>query len=235
MFCESHRRPLMDAATTGEVLPEALAAHLRACESCSGAFAAEQVLFAAIEGSLKIRANAEVPASLIPRVRAAIPENTSPVKPFRSNQMLVPACVAAALAALMLVAFLIPRFKSSMEGGRRGTGAIAGAERVAASSGDAVPKAKGDHPQFPAPHTGFKKIRGTSVLLARSEAKVEPATEVAIRQLIRMTHDQPSVAESLSAGAAADSIVIEPINVSEIAWAPLSPDSDTQNRFEPKQ
>jgi hypothetical protein len=72
MFCESYRRGLIDSLAAGEPLPPALAEHLAGCDVCSTAFAREQALYAAIDYSLVVRANAPVPPSLLPRVRAQI-------------------------------------------------------------------------------------------------------------------------------------------------------------------
>ncbi len=80
MFCEPYRQSLTEAACSGEVLPRELAAHLDGCNACSTAYAREQLLFAAIDRSLHVAANVDVPPSLVPRVRAQI--ETIPSKSF---------------------------------------------------------------------------------------------------------------------------------------------------------
>ena len=72
MFCELYRQSLTEAASSGEVLPRELAAHLDGCNACSTWFAREQVFFAAIDRSLHVAVNTDVPPSLVPRVRAQI-------------------------------------------------------------------------------------------------------------------------------------------------------------------
>ena len=72
MFCESYRQPLIDSLAAGEPLPPVLAEHLAGCDVCSTAFAKEQALYAAIDYSLVVTANAPVPPSLLPRVRTQI-------------------------------------------------------------------------------------------------------------------------------------------------------------------
>jgi hypothetical protein len=108
MFCESYRQSLGDAAVAGEALSPALAAHLQQCESCATWLAVEQELFRAMDEFLSIRANAEVPVSLVPRVRAALPENRLSAKHFAWNDVWIPALLAAVLIATTVV---IPRSK----------------------------------------------------------------------------------------------------------------------------
>jgi len=95
MFCESYRRPLIDSLAAGEPLPPALAGHLAGCDVCSTAFAKEQAVYAAIEYSLGVAANAPVLPSLVPRVRTQIAAR--PDKAFWRSPIL-------AFATLLLVA-----------------------------------------------------------------------------------------------------------------------------------
>lgn len=96
MFCESYRQPLNNAACSGEALAPELAAHLGACGECASAFASEQALFAAIERSLGVVANAEAPPSLLPGVRVRLSEVT-PGGFFTSSWIYAYAVVAAIL------------------------------------------------------------------------------------------------------------------------------------------
>ena len=81
MPCEHYKEALIEAAATGsdfasaaELSTElaALRAHLVGCAGCRAAFAVEQSLFTAIDSSLQAAANADVPPSLLPRVRAGL-------------------------------------------------------------------------------------------------------------------------------------------------------------------
>jgi hypothetical protein len=94
MFCESYRETLKEAALTGERLPAAVQAHLVTCESCRESFAEEKALFALLDAESRTRVNAEMPASLLPRVRQQIA--SSPAPPTR--RWLVLAYVASGLA-----------------------------------------------------------------------------------------------------------------------------------------
>jgi hypothetical protein len=95
MFCESYRQPLIDSLAAGDPLGCELAMHLAGCRGCSAAFGKEQALYAAIETSLGVAANAPVPPSLIPRVQAQIAAR--PDKAFWRSPIL-------AFATLVLVA-----------------------------------------------------------------------------------------------------------------------------------
>jgi len=88
---------LIEAAASGSQPQGHLRAQLDACASCRAAFEQEQSLFASIDAGLHVAANAEVPASLLPRVRAQLND------PSASRRSWVPAwAVLAATAALVL-------------------------------------------------------------------------------------------------------------------------------------
>jgi hypothetical protein len=72
MFCESFRETLSEAAMRGDRLPAEVQAHLAACASCRASFSGEQALFDRIAAEVRSSVNAEVPASLLPRVRQRI-------------------------------------------------------------------------------------------------------------------------------------------------------------------
>ncbi len=70
MLCKHYKVALIEAAASSAQPQGDLRAHLEACASCRAAFEQEQSLFASIDAGLHVAANAEVPASLLPRVRA---------------------------------------------------------------------------------------------------------------------------------------------------------------------
>ena len=82
MFCEAYNRSLMDAAASSELSPK-LRGHLAECESCHSAFAQEQSLYAAIDTGLRAAANAEIPSTLLPRVRVALNNEPLPHANFQ--------------------------------------------------------------------------------------------------------------------------------------------------------
>jgi hypothetical protein len=103
MPCEHCKDALVEAAASGAEPQGELRAHLAACAVCRAAFAQEQSLFSSIDTGLHATANAEVPASLLPRVRARLVEAAAP------RRMWTPSWLALAGAAAMVVAFIAAR------------------------------------------------------------------------------------------------------------------------------
>lgn len=94
MFCESYRETLRAAALNGERLPAEVQGHLTACASCRESFSGQKALFERIGAEIGARVNAEVPASLLPRVRQEIASSHA----TRTFQVPVFAYVASGLA-----------------------------------------------------------------------------------------------------------------------------------------
>jgi anti-sigma factor RsiW len=98
MPCEHYKDALVEAAATGAEPKGELRAHLAACASCRAAFANEQSLFVSIDAGLHASANADVPPSLLPRVRAALEEISVPERTWLSNSFVLATAATAALA-----------------------------------------------------------------------------------------------------------------------------------------
>ena len=103
MPCEHYQNALIEAAATGFEPKGELRAHLAACAACRTAFAQEQSLFFSVDEGLRAVANPEVPASLLPRVRARLADETAPIRSWG-----FPSFVLAG-AAVMVVALLVAR------------------------------------------------------------------------------------------------------------------------------
>jgi len=103
MPCKHYKNALVEAAASGFHPQGDLRAHLDTCASCRAAFEQEQSLFASIDIGLQVSANAEVPASLLPRVRARLEEASAP------RPIWVPNWLVLASAAVMVVAFIAAR------------------------------------------------------------------------------------------------------------------------------
>jgi hypothetical protein len=103
MPCQHYKEALIEAAASGSEPQRELRAHLDACAACRGAFEQEQSLFASIDAGLHVAANAEVPGSLLPRVRARLDEESAPRRSWLINWLVL------ASAAVMVVAFLTAR------------------------------------------------------------------------------------------------------------------------------
>jgi hypothetical protein len=102
MPCENYREALIEAAATGAAPSRELRLHLDACASCRAASSEELQLFAAIDSGVRTAANAEVPASLLARVRAQL--NERPVR--RRAWVPVGAVTAAAVALVAVIVFV---------------------------------------------------------------------------------------------------------------------------------
>lgn len=100
---EHHKDALIEAAASGAEPQGELRAHLGACDSCRTAFEQEQSLFASIDAGLRTTANSEVPASLLPRVRAQLNG------PSVSRRSWVPAWAVPAAAAALVLAIVSVR------------------------------------------------------------------------------------------------------------------------------
>jgi anti-sigma factor RsiW len=74
MPCEHFQDALIEAAATRAEPQGEVRVHLQNCAACQAAFEQEQSLFASIDAGVRVVANAEVPPSLMPRVRAALDE-----------------------------------------------------------------------------------------------------------------------------------------------------------------
>lgn len=78
MPCENYREALREAVVVGAEPSSQLRLHLDVCPSCRAALDEESQLLAAIDSGLCMAANAEVPASLLPRVKAKLNERAFP-------------------------------------------------------------------------------------------------------------------------------------------------------------
>jgi hypothetical protein len=103
MLCEHYKEALIEAASSDVPPPGDLRAHLDGCAACRAAFEQEQALFASIDGGLRVTANADVPASLLPRVRARLDAEAAPTRNWLTNWLVL------AGAAAVIAAFFVAR------------------------------------------------------------------------------------------------------------------------------
>jgi hypothetical protein len=99
MSCEHYQNALVEAAASGAEPQGELRAHLEVCPSCHTAFAREHALFSSIDVGLHVTASAEVPASLLPRVRAHLDE-----QPVAEHNWVPAWMIIGATAALIVLA-----------------------------------------------------------------------------------------------------------------------------------
>jgi hypothetical protein len=103
MPCKHYKDALIEAAAGGAEPQGDLRAHLAGCLGCRAALAEEQSLFASIDAGLHVAANAEVPVSLLPRVRARLDEEAAPRRSWATNWLVL------ASAAVMVAVFFTAR------------------------------------------------------------------------------------------------------------------------------
>jgi len=107
MTCDHYKQTLLElAARSAEADPQ-LRSHLQACSSCHSAFENERSLFISIDSCLRSSANAEIPSSLIPTVRAHFQRESPSAQGARiTNPLLWLPAIAA--AAIILFIFATP-------------------------------------------------------------------------------------------------------------------------------
>jgi hypothetical protein len=101
MPCKHYKNALIEMAASGVEPQGELRAHLAGCADCRTAFEQEQALFSSIDAGVHVTANAEVPVSLLPRIRAGLDTEVAPNRSWATN-WLVLACAAAILAAFFV-------------------------------------------------------------------------------------------------------------------------------------
>lgn len=101
MPCEEYREALIEMAANGP-MPDGLRFHLEACASCRETLQEEQELFAAVDSGVQRMANAEVPPSLLPRVRAGLDQEASERWSFWPYAVLAGAAACAALIFIVV-------------------------------------------------------------------------------------------------------------------------------------
>jgi hypothetical protein len=93
MPCQRFKDALIEAAASGAEPHGDLRAHLAGCADCRSAFEKERSLFASIDASLHVAANAQVPASLLPRVRARLDQESTPRLIWATNWLVLASAV----------------------------------------------------------------------------------------------------------------------------------------------
>jgi len=102
MSCEAYREGLSDALLRGEAArSEMLATHLRVCPSCAEFYEAQKRLLDAMDSGVRAMVNEEMPASLLPGVRARMEQE-------ESQRAMLPWKIAAVAAAGVLALVTYP-------------------------------------------------------------------------------------------------------------------------------
>lgn len=222
MPCEHHKNALIEAAASGAAPPRELRAHLETCPSCRSAFAEEQSFLVAIDSGLHAGVNAEIPPSLLPRVRARLDEVAAP-----RLRWVQPLAFGSASVALALVVFLLarPHHAAPEEAGKPDPAVV---EAPAAAAPKTSPeRISSEGTQLAAVRVGDsrasrKSTNPHSVTSGNPEVLVPPGTEAAFLKNL------PSLLKEFKPsqqwGGQGKALEIEPLVIEEMSSAPLSPD-----------
>jgi len=234
MPCEHYKGALIEAVASGVAPQDELRAHLAECVSCRSAFDQEQALFAAIDSRLHAAASAEVPPSLLPRVRAELDQ----VRVAARLSWLKPLVFAFASLALAFLIFLMakphqptpenvakqspaPVPAPAMSGTNRNLGKVSTADTQIAFS-------RALHS-----HAARNSTTPYSAASSNPEVLVPPDEREAFARFVAVLNEHSDVGASLLAkvpekkeGLAA----VEPLQIHEIEIKPLeATDSETSD------
>jgi hypothetical protein len=229
--CEDYRAAMTDAAAAKVEPSPDLRAHMDACASCRTAFTEEQQLFTAIDLGLRSAANAEVPTSLLPRVRVQLNERPVPQRSW------IPVGAALAAVAALVVAIVFVR------GSGRG---------VAETNPQMIAATHNESPAVIQPSTQTAAASDTTSPLANSSSRrpIKTATIAKIEQVVVLIPaGQKQVIDALLANVqqgkveadvlfaekptvALEELRVSPLEISPIEVKPLadiSPESTPPN------
>jgi len=190
---------LIEAAASGAQPQGDLRAHLAGCADCRAAFAQEQSLFASIDAGLHVAANAEAPASLLPRVRARLDEAVA-----KQRRWLQPVILAAASVALTFAIFLFARpHPSRPDNQAKQTPQILGSETLVKN---ARPQVSGPATQIVSSTANKSQTRVHSTLLrpvasSQLEVLVPPDEREAFARFVAVLGERREVALALATPA----------------------------------
>ena len=112
MNCQNARDQIADTLAAGRVeLTGELTGHVQSCAGCATFYAQQTELFCAMDSGLSAMANEPVPASLLPKVRERMEENSAGYLRF---YRLLP--IAAILVVACLIAFPLVRRNRRSDG-----------------------------------------------------------------------------------------------------------------------
>jgi hypothetical protein len=196
MPCQHYKNALIEAAASGAQPQGDLRAHLAGCADCRAAFAQEQSLFASIDAGLHVAANAEAPASLLPRVRARLDDAVA-----KQRRWLQPVILAAASVALTFAIFLFARpHPSRPDNQAKQTPQILGSETLVKN---ARPQVSGPATQIVSSTANKSQTRVHSTLLrtvasSQLEVLVPPDEREAFARFVAVLGERREVALALA-------------------------------------
>jgi hypothetical protein len=235
MPCENYREALIEAAAADSAPSRELRSHLDACASCRAAFTEEQQLFAAIDTGLRSTANADVPVSLLPRVRVQLNERAVPGRSW------VPVGAAVATAVVLVAVIVFVRgLGNGPHGVDRDVNSLAHdvpRAVIQAASPDIAPVERASKT---AKHESFLPVKNARAAQSEELTVLIPAGQKqAIYALLASVREGEAKASILLAEKAEDSLkepAVAPLVISPIELQPLaevsaeSPSEDGKTR-----
>ena len=189
-----YKDALIEAAASGAEPPGALRAHLAGCLDCRAALEQEQALFASIDAGLHVAANAEAPASLLPRVHASLDKSAA-----TQHQWLQPLIFATTSTALAFAIFLFARPHPSRPDNQAKQAPQIPAGKKPAEN--ARPQISGPATQIVSSNVNSSQTRDHSTLLhaasSQPEVLVPPDEAEALSRFIVVLQERREVAIAL--------------------------------------
>lgn len=223
MLCEHYKDALTQAAA-GTAAPSAeLRAHLSECPSCRATLAEEQSLFAVIDSGIHALSNAEVPASLLPRVRARLDQAAA-----ARFGWVHPLVFASAGVALTFAVFLLarPHRAAPEEAAKQGSAVPAltaptteTSPNKTSSEGTQIAAIRVNHRQ-----TSRNSTKRPFAASSNPEVLVPPGEREGLAQLVASLNEHRDLAAALVASRPEkkDALVtVDPLQISHIEIKPL--------------
>jgi hypothetical protein len=222
MPCKPYKDALIEAAASGAEPQGDLSSHLAGCTDCRATFEREQALFASIDAGLHVTANAEMPASLLPRVRARLDETVATQRGWFQPWVFVTASVALTFAIFL---FARPH-PSRTDSQAKQTPQILGSETPVKN---ARPQISGPAAQIVWSNVNNSQRLSRSTLLhtvasSQPEVLVPPDEREALARFIVVLHEREEVAVALVTPATPskdESASLEPLQINGLEIKPL--------------
>jgi hypothetical protein len=221
MPCEHYKDALIEVAASGSAPSGELRAHLDWCASCRAAFDEEQSLFSAIDSSLHASVNADVPSSLLPRVRARLDEAVTTQPRWMHPLVLVSAGVA--LASLLVL--VIQPHRSVPDNVAKQTPAAPTREASTMGTHKGISPSKIQITSSAVNHSHAPRNSTLvhSVASSNPEVLVPPDEREALARFVAVLNDRGSLAAALLAPAEKrDALLsLDPVQIKDLEVKPL--------------
>jgi hypothetical protein len=222
MPCEHHKEALIEAAASGVEPQGELRGHLAGCAECRATFEQERLLCASIDSGLRVTANAEVPVSLLPRVRTRLDvESAVPSRGLAGN-WLVLASAAVVVAGIFVARAVwrpVIRENPSINAAEKSPSAPAPrSPREDAHNSERIAKNNPPAPQQDLAAENPSKARLASAGRSGPEVLVPKDQEVLLAEYAELWHQRK---HAPLAAQDSDAAILAPLQVAQIQIAEL--------------